>query len=450
MATPNEKAHPAPWLNWGADLFCLAAGVFVGICFLKFGNPIIFDGRIIVPQNFSEVVETAWPISWGYSLLGLLIVSGLFVGRMKKGTPCWALILPAAWLGWQFLSATQTVKPSLTSDTLPHFVACVGCFYLGWFSLAEAKRPWLFWIGAAVGLLFVFRIGIAQHFGGLDATRRHFEIYVLPTLADPPPDLLKKMQTQRIFSTLFYPNTLAGVIILALPATLVALNRATIGLHVVYRIVIVGLIGVAGLACLYWSGSKSGWLIVIGLAVITFLRLKVNRRLKLCLVAVILVGGIAAFFFKYQSFFEKGATSVGARLDYWRAAADIALRHPVLGTGPGTFSIPYQEIKSPAAEMARLCHNDYLEQASDSGIPGFFAYFVLIYGSLVSLYRNSRFSGDFLRFAVWLGLLGASIQGISEFNLYIPAMAWPTFLLLGSLWGAASAKNQIDNPPAIS
>ena len=450
MAKPNEKTHPAPWLNWGPDLFCLATGVFVGLCFLKFGNPIIFDGRIVVPQNFSEVIETAWPISWGYSLLGLLIVSGLFVGRLKKGTPRWALILPAAWLGWQFLSATQTVKPSLTSATVPHFIACVGCFYLGWFSLAEAKRPWLFWIGAAVGLLVVFRIGIAQHFGGLDATRRHFEIYVFPTLADPSPDLLKKMQTQRIFSTLFYPNTLAGVIILALPATLVALNQAAIGLRVVYRIVIVGLIGVAGLACLYWSGSKSGWLIVVGLTVITFLRLKVNRRLKLCLVAVILIGGVAAFFFKYQIFFEKGATSVGARLDYWRAAADIALRYPVLGTGPGTFSIPYREIKSPAAEMARLCHNDYLEQASDSGILGFIAYFVFISGSMVSLYRNSRFSGDLLRFAVWLGLLGVSIQGISEFNLYIPAMAWPTFLLLGSLWGAASARNQIDNPPAVS
>ena len=449
MSKPTVNARPAPALEWGADAFSLAAGAFAGLTFLKFGNPVIFDGRIIVPQTIQEVVETVWPVSWGYALLALLAVFGLFVGRIKKDTPRWALILPAAWLGWQFLSATQTVKVSLTSATLPHFVACVGCFYLGWFSLAEAKRPWLFWLGVLAGLIFVFRIGIAQRFGGLDAARRQFEIYVLPTLADPPPDLLKKMQTQRIFSTVFYPNTLAGVIILALPAALVAANRAASNLRLASRVAIVGLIGIAGLACLYWSGSKSGWLIVVGLCCITFLHLPVARWIKLGLVTAILVGGIAAFFLKYQSFFEKGATSVGARLDYWRAAIEITARHPILGTGPGTFSIPYREIKSPSAEMARLCHNDYLEQASDSGVLGFLLYLAMIAGSLAFLYRSSRFSGDFLRFTVWLGLLGAAVQGASEFNLYIPAMAWPTFMLLGWLWGTANRGNQIDNPPSV-
>ncbi|MBC8001271.1 MAG: O-antigen ligase family protein [Opitutaceae bacterium] len=442
------NSRPAAASDRSTDVFSLLAGAFIGLTFLKFGNPVIFDGRIVVPRTFQDAVETVWPVSWGYALLGMLMVFGLFVGRVKKATPRWALILPAAWLGWQLLSATQTVKSSLTAATLPHFVACVGCFYLGWFSLAEGKRPWLFWLGPLVGLILVFRIGIAQHFGGLDAARRQFEVYVLPTLVDPPVDLLKKMQTQRIFSTLFYPNTLAGVIILALPATLVALNRATHRLRLGSRVVILGMIGVAGLACLYWSGSKSGWLIAVGLSVIAFLRLPMERRLKLCLMAVILLGGIAAFFLKYQSFFEKGATSVGARLDYWRAAAEITVHHPVFGTGPGTFSVPYREIKSPNAEMARLCHNDYLEQASDSGIPGFFMYFAMIIGSMAVLYRNSESSGDSLLFAVWLGLLGAAAQGMSEFNLYIPAMAWPTFLLLGWLWGVTTRGNQIDNPPA--
>ena len=449
MPKPTENGRPAPASKSRTDLFCLLAGAFIGLSFLKFGNPVIFDGRVLVPRTFSDAIEMVWPVSWGYLLLGLLVIFGLFVGRLKKDTPRWALVLPAAWLGWQFLSATQTVKASLTAATLPHFVACVGCFYLGWFSLAEGKRPWLFWLGALAGLIFVFRIGIAQHFGGLDATRRHFEMYVLPTLVDPPLDLLKKMQTQRIFSTLFYPNTLAGVIILTLPATLAALNRAMSSLRIGSRVAILSMIGAAGLACLYWSGSKSGWLIAVGLAAITFLRLPVDRKFKICLVAVFLGGGLAAFFLKYQSFFEKGATSVGARLDYWRAAVEITIRNPVLGTGPGTFSNPYREIKSQDAEMARLCHNDYLEQASDSGIVGFSLYSAMIIGSLVFLYRNSKFSGNFHRFTVWLALLGAFLQGMSEFNLYIPAMAWLTFLMLGWLWGTATGGNQIDNTASI-
>jgi O-antigen ligase len=48
--------------------------------------------------------------------------------------------------------------------------------------------------------------------------------------------------------------------------------------------------------------------------------------------------------------------------------------HPMLGTGPGTFQIPYAQIKRPDDEMAKLCHNDYLEQASDSGLLGFVSY----------------------------------------------------------------------------
>jgi 3-dehydroquinate dehydratase-2 len=73
---------------------------------------------------------------------------------------------------------------------------------------------------------------------------------------------------------------------------------------------------------------------------------------------------------RFHNYFAGGATSVGARFDYWRAAAQTTIAHPLLGTGPGTFQRPYAKLKSPDAEMARLTHNDYLEQFSDSGIAG--------------------------------------------------------------------------------
>ena len=40
-----------------------------------------------------------------------------------------------------------------------------------------------------------------------------------------------------------------------------------------------------------------------------------------------------------------------------------------------------------------------------------------------------------LRFAVWLGALGWSLQSLYEFGLYIPALAWPAFTFLGWLLG---------------
>jgi O-antigen ligase len=96
--------------------------------------------------------------------------------------------------------------------------------------------------------------------------------------------------------------------------------------------------------------------------------------------------------------------------------------------------------------MTRLTHNDYLEQASDSGLPGavVFAGFVLL--SLQRLQPRCR--GDGLRFATWLGLLGWALQGLVEFGLYVPAVGWTAFWLLGWLWGlpAGTARNDRDKP----
>lgn len=193
-----------------------------------------------------------------------------------------------------------------------------------------------------------------------------------------------------------------------------------------------GAVAVAALACLFWSGSKGGWLLMLLLGLLALFRLDFSKRLKLALVLVILVGGLAGFFVKYAAFFHKGATSVVARFDYWRAAAQITAGRPLLGTGPATFGVPYARIKNPDSEMARLTHNDYLEQACDSGVPGFLLYAGFVAAALLVAYRRLP-PGDWQHFALWLGVLGLAIQSLFEFGLYIPALAWPAFAFLGYL-----------------
>jgi O-antigen ligase len=88
--------------------------------------------------------------------------------------------------------------------------------------------------------------------------------------------------------------------------------------------------------------------------------------------------------------------------------------------------------------MARLTHNDYLEQASDSGLPGFVAYALAIGGVLAwSGRRAMRDGGQF--FAVWLGVLAWALQSFVEFGLYIPALSWLAFALLG--WKASGTRS---------
>jgi len=47
-----------------------------------------------------------------------------------------------------------------------------------------------------------------------------------------------------------------------------------------------------------------------------------------------------------------------------------------------------------------------------------------------------------LRFALWLGLLGWALQGLVEFGLYIPALAWPAFTFLGLLLSSADSNRR--------
>jgi O-antigen ligase len=194
---------------------------------------------------------------------------------------------------------------------------------------------------------------------------------------------------------------------------------------------------VSSLGCVsfIWTGSKLGWLLAIFLVGFYLFSLGWSIRLKAIAIALVILVGLGAFGLRFHSYFAKGATSVGARFDYWRAAIRTTADNPVVGTGPGTFQKPYSSLKSPQAEMARLTHNDYLEQFSDSGLPGGVFYGAWIGLSLWSIGKRTWGPTDLMLFGIFAGLLAWFLQGLGEFSLFIPATAWVAFTLLGVLIG---------------
>ena len=96
--------------------------------------------------------------------------------------------------------------------------------------------------------------------------------------------------------------------------------------------------------------------------------------------------------------------------------------------------------------MAHLVHNDYLEQASDSGYPGMIFYSGFWLGALALNVRRPISGVADIRFCVWLGLLGWAVQGFSEFGLYIPALAWPSFALAGWISAGKGHRQQFGPP----
>lgn len=425
-------------------LFAVVAGLFFFIALLKFGNPVILDYQVTPPENFFEVLYGAWPVKWGYiCFIPVLVLGVISIRPSNFGAASGScllkvtLALPLCWLIWQFISATHTVDVGLTTATLKHFAVCVVLFYLGFFALGHMRHPWPIWLFLSVALLWIVRVGWEQHFGGLEQTRKFF--YQTPNWRDAPPEFLKKLASNRIYSTLFYPNTLAGGLLLLMPITLGFVWQAASKLRDRARWIIVVLIAAPALACLFWSGSKAGWLIALVVGLLALVQSNLGRRLKIGITIAMLVCGLVGFGIRYAQFFERGSTSVVARFDYWRAALVLAGEHPAFGLGPGTFGIGYAHVKNPESEMARLTHNDYLEQISDSGIVGFVLFSGYYLGILTILYR---YRNQTCRF-VALGVVGVLLHEFVEFHLYIPAIAWPTSLLVGWLLSDAAARKVI-------
>lgn len=442
-----------------SKIYALVFGFFLGLCLWKFGNPVILDHHIPAPKSFDRFLHDPWPPHWAGLILLPFVIIGAILAGLKKKTPSanqWLVWLPLAWLGWQFFSASKSVDAGLTTATLWQYSGCAACFFLGVYLFArENLRCWIL-----PGLLVAFTFCLVravdqklvefpaerqlllegQHSGWTNfppesvSAMKNDGVIITTNGADIiNPFILKKMEKGRAYGTLVYPNALAGIILLLGSLAVTLAFKETKKLKPLIRVAVIALaIFLTGAA--FWStDSKLGWLVGMVVAGLFSLRRKWPGKIKTVALAVIFIIGLGIFAMRFHNYFSAGATSVGARFDYWRAAIQITQTHPLTGTGPGTFQRPYAQIKASDAEMARLTHNDFLEQFCDSGIPGgiFYAAWVLL--ALLIAGKKIWFRAEVVPFAIYVGVLAWFVQGLGEFGLFVPALAWSAFTLLGCL-----------------
>jgi O-Antigen ligase len=442
------------------EIYALVFGLFLGLCILKFGNPVILDQKIDPPASLSEAWRFTWPTHWAnwiffpLAAIGAVLIVPL-LGSRQPSHLRWLLILPLLWLGWQLLSATQTVDSNLTAITLWQFFGCVASYYIGAFLLRSPRALQLLLVGILAGFTICLVRATDQHFEFPRTSKvllegqstgwtnfppemmqemRHDQTIITTNGVDiVNPAILNRFSKNRVMGTLVYPNALAGIILMLFPVSIVLAVNGTKSLRPVVCGAAIALTLALGLVAFFWSGSKLGWLLAIAAGGLCLFRLKWPVKLKITALLIVAVLGLGVFAVRFHSYFANGATSATARLDYWRAAVQTTHSYPLFGTGPGTFQRPYARLKSPDAEMARLTHNDYLEQFSDSGIAGGMIYLVWIIAALVVAGKILWKTDSPFLFAIFLGVLAWFVQGLGEFGLYIPALAWTAFALLGSL-----------------
>lgn len=466
-----QKDQTFPSLN-ARDWFGLILGMFLGLALIKFGNPVILDSKIEVPQSISDLWAYAWPLSWTHWIFVLLACVGawvIFQSKMRWPATRWLWVLPVVWFGWQLVSTFGSEDSALTNSTVWQFAGCLGCYLVGALALGNDGSFRLMLIGLLAGLAFCLVRAVDQRLFEFPQERQFLIENEKSNWTNLPPAMvlemkqngmitttngmdiatpmiLQKFEKARVFGTLVYPNALAGAVLLLFPVALVLAVNSTRRFRPVTRWLAIGLTVFLGSSALYWTGSKSGWLIAIGIVGVWLFRLNWSARMKWLTLLIILGIGLGVFGIRFRSYFAHGASSVGARFDYWRAAGRTALNRPVLGSGPGTFQHPYARLKAPESEMARLTHNDYLEQFSDSGFIGGLSYAAWIVLLMSVVARRVWRNWEPIHFALFVGCLGWFIQGLSEFGLYVPALAWPAFVLSGCL--LSLTRNPVDNPAA--
>ena len=508
MSAAAAKTSPVKSLV-ATEIYALAFGLFLGLTIWKFGNPAILDQIISVPTTWSGAWIYAWPLHWAnWLLMGLATVGALLLIAKPSRWPStrWLWILPIIWFAWQLLSASQSSYHDLTTPTLWQYGGCLACYFLGAFVLGNGCGWRLVMLGILAAFAFCLVRAVNQKLFEFPQGKQYLLESQRVGWTNMPPEafqefkresviintngvdvanpfIIAKYDKGRVNGTLVYPNALAGIVLLLLPAGLVMVWQVTRNLRRVTSLAAITLTAFLGIAGLFWSGSKSGWLIALAIGVFWSFRLKWSPQLKGLLAISLALGGLLVFGLRFQSYFARGATSVGARFDYWHAAAKTAVDHPAFGTGPGTFQRPYSSLKRPESEMARLVHNDYLEQFSDSGFVGglsYVAWIILLFCTigrddsiqheLAEFGRNERgfllwlglsalffplfftigrrlwLKDDLLEFAIFAGLLGWFLQGFIEFSLFVPALAWTAFTLAGCL--LARSRNQVDKPKA--
>jgi len=467
LTSPSFNSIKAKSFNPVAA-FALAFGLFLGLAILKFGNPVILDQKIIPPASFSDFLTDFWPTHWAVWMgLPFALVGGWLIYQRKLQFPAkfWLWFIPLLWLGWQFVSALTSVDPILTLSTLPQFGGCVALYFLG--ACLFNRSTLMRWLLAGILAAFTFCLmrGVEQRLYEFPANYANLEDGEKTQWTNMPPALVYELKQEsiivntngidvanpvilakfakgRVYGTLVYPNALAGIILLLLPAAFIISFNDTKSLKPTIRWAVVGLTAGLGATAFVFTGSKLGWLLALALSGLMLFRLNWSTRLKWLSLAMVLTVGLGIFAVRFHNYFAAGATSAGARFDYWRAAIQTFQANPALGTGPGTFQRPYARLKSPDAEMARLTHNDYLEQFSDSGLVGGLAYLAWITLALTMVSRRLWTHGDYLSVALFAGVLAWFVQGLGEFSLYIPALAWTAFTLLGCLVGHSA--NEFD------
>jgi putative inorganic carbon (HCO3(-)) transporter len=306
--------------------------------------------------------------------------------------------------------------------------------------------------------------GLYQNFFGFEETRLWVQSHM--DLGKLPSSFRARLSSPRIFSTLIYPNALAGYLLCLIPLSAgfwiyggklykgIALLSVVLGSimflifekpQMLWCAVFFGMIyPILYLITFFLTLSKGGlvaFFFVRILGYVLFFRFinDKHRRFYLWTVVLLECGILVLVIACWNDMILKIGSSFKVRRDYWTSALSIIKDFPWWGTGPGTFGSVYARYMLPGAEETRMTHNNFLQIWAESGVVAAISFFMIWVVSFVSGIRNiKKETGkdiwtESLNIGILLGIFAFFIHSWVDFDLYEPAVALNAWVLLAIL-----------------
>jgi O-antigen ligase len=435
-------------------IFCVTAAVlaFGGTEPISFAVvEIVLLGAVLVVLIGSK--DFAWAgslrsVAVPASLIGLVIfqlvpLPGVSLRLLRPDDPALGAAVPGS---DQHLSSSLSIAPYNTRVHLIVLVCCAVVFFFGRMVGQDraSRRRLVTWL-VALGT-FEALYGLVQYLTGW---QRIF-------------GYVKKYNLEEATGTYINRNHFAGFLEMVIPfgVALVLYENAklprkvmhgrnaqikrVLGGRKVSRIGLWLLAATVMVAGLFFSLSRMGIISAVASLAVMAAFAGFQRKAGLWVAAAIMACGIILVLWmgagpalgRFGMISEEYVSVDESRWSLWKDTARLIGGHPLLGSGLGTFPVAFTRVQSTfLGRFVNHAHNDYLELASDLGIPAAALFFGSTGALLVRVARKTASSEASFERAMALGCLGSIaailLHSLTDFNLYIPANALVFSLILG-------------------